>query len=314
VSRRPTRATAGGRAYLDLRKLAQERHRPTAELLQLYALEGFLVRLPSSTYARRFVLKGGVLLAAFDARRPTKDIDLSATGLRNHPETVRAAIQAVLELGVDDGLEFDLSSMEAQAIREGDDYSGVRVTVPCLLASANLDFHIDVNIGDPIHPAPTPVSIPRILGGDPIRVTGYPIAMVLAEKIVTAIQRGTANTRLAAARTGSAGRSRRAGAGGARGARAGRAVPASDSLERREGVLASEHDRGEDRAANDEDQSPSREGAQGGGILLLAEERAREHDDDGDQEEQDEVYAEVVHAATSPASSFGSNQRFSDQP
>jgi hypothetical protein len=39
--------------------------------LQLYALEGFLDRLSGSSHAGRFVLKGGVLLAAFDARRPT---------------------------------------------------------------------------------------------------------------------------------------------------------------------------------------------------------------------------------------------------
>ena len=69
MTKRPTRATAGGQAYLDLRRIARERHRPTAELLQLYALEGFLARLSMSGQGRRFVLKGGVLLAAFDACR-----------------------------------------------------------------------------------------------------------------------------------------------------------------------------------------------------------------------------------------------------
>jgi len=34
-----------------------------------------------------------------------------------------------------------------------------------------------------------------LLGGDPVVVAAYPIELVLAEKIVTAIQRGTANTR-----------------------------------------------------------------------------------------------------------------------
>lgn len=192
---RPTRTTAGGRAYLALRRLARERGRPTAELLQLFALEGFLARLPSSLHAQQFVLKGGVLLAAFDVRRPTKDIDLAATGLANDTETMRAAIQTVLEIELDDGLEFDSASIEVRVIRDDDNYSGVRVTVPCRLASARLDFHVDVNVGDPIWPAPSAVSIPRILGGEPLRVPGYPVTMVLAEKIVTAIQRGTANTR-----------------------------------------------------------------------------------------------------------------------
>ncbi|MCR9248759.1 MAG: nucleotidyl transferase AbiEii/AbiGii toxin family protein [bacterium] len=195
MTKQPTRATAAGRAYLDLRKLARERRRPTAELLQLYALEGFLTRLPQTRHARRFVLKGGVLLAAFDTRRPTKDIDLAAAGLANDPETVRAAIVEVLEIEVEDGLVFDLNAVQAHAIREDEIYGGVRVTIPCRLETARLDFHADVNIGDPIEPAPSVIPFPRILGGEPLRVTGYPVTMVLSEKIVTAVQRGSANSR-----------------------------------------------------------------------------------------------------------------------
>jgi hypothetical protein len=44
MPRRPTRATSAGRACLDLQNLARRR-RPTDELHQLYALEGFLSRL-----------------------------------------------------------------------------------------------------------------------------------------------------------------------------------------------------------------------------------------------------------------------------
>lgn len=48
-----------------------------------------------------------------------------------------------------------------------------------------------------IHRGPTPeeVDVPRLLGGAPIRTRGYRVELILAEKIVTAIQRGTANTR-----------------------------------------------------------------------------------------------------------------------
>ena len=63
------------------------------------------------------------------------------------------------------------------------------------LATAKIRFHIDVNIGDPLWPKPRKVAVPRLLGGDPISVVGYSVELVLAEKIVTAVQRGTANTR-----------------------------------------------------------------------------------------------------------------------
>jgi hypothetical protein len=51
-----------------------------------------------------------------------------------------------------------------------------------------------VNFGDPVWPAPRTVELPRLLGGV-ITVTGYPLPMVFAEKVVTALQRGTVNTR-----------------------------------------------------------------------------------------------------------------------
>jgi hypothetical protein len=79
-------------------------------------------------------------------------------------------------------------------IRDQDEYTGVRVTLTGRLSAARITMHIDVNVGDPIWPAPNPVALPRLLGGH-IDIDGYPLVMVLAEKLVTAIQRGTANTR-----------------------------------------------------------------------------------------------------------------------
>lgn len=76
----PSRDTTAGRAYNDLRNLAKKQERDPAECLTLYALEGFLVRLVASEHAPDFVLKGGVLMAAFADRRPTRDIDLAARG------------------------------------------------------------------------------------------------------------------------------------------------------------------------------------------------------------------------------------------
>ena len=195
MKRRPTHATVDGARYLALRALAREGGRPTAELLQLYALEGFLDRMARSPVEDRLVLKGGVLLAAFDARRPTRDIDLLALRTPNDVETVRELVAAIAAEPVEDGLNFDLAHIRAEVMREGDSYSGVRVTLSAALASARLVFHVDVNLGDPVWPGPQVVEIPRLLRAEPIKVSAYPLCMVLAEKIVTAVGRGTANTR-----------------------------------------------------------------------------------------------------------------------
>jgi hypothetical protein len=63
------------------------------------------------------------------------------------------------------------------------------------LSTFVVQFHIDVNLGDPLWPTPEEVDVPRLLGGASIRIRGHRVELILAEKIVTAIQRGTANTR-----------------------------------------------------------------------------------------------------------------------
>jgi hypothetical protein len=194
VSERPNRDTPAGRAFLDLQNLARKQRRPTDELHQLYALEGFLTRLVASPHADKFVLKGGVLLAAYDTRRPTRDVDMQAHALTNDADTILKVVEEIAAQPSNDGLQFDAASATAEVIRDQDEYTGVRVTLTGRLSAARITMHIDVNVGDPIWPAPNPVALPRLLGGH-IDIDGYPLVMVLAEKLVTAIQRGAANTR-----------------------------------------------------------------------------------------------------------------------
>lgn len=194
MSPTPTRATRAGQAYNDLRNLAKRAHRDVAEYLTIYALEGLLARLAISDQAPDFVLKGGVLMAAYAVRRPTRDLDFQATGFVNDIDECVRRISAIVAILADDGLVFDQESIRGEIIRDESDYSGVRVHIEARLASAKIAFHADVNFGDPIWPGPTMTELPRLLGGT-LSLLGYPDHMVLAEKIVTAIERGTANTR-----------------------------------------------------------------------------------------------------------------------
>ena len=150
-----------GAAYLALRRQARTRGRNTEELLQLYVLEGFIARLSASTLRERFVLKGGVLLAALDARRPTRDVDLAALDISNDADTVLRAVRAVLaiELPIDDGIAFEPETATSRVIREEDEYAGVRVNATARIATAHVVFHVDVNVGDPIWPAPVTVQV-----------------------------------------------------------------------------------------------------------------------------------------------------------
>jgi hypothetical protein len=104
------------------------------------------------------------------------------------------AVRTIAAIARDDGLRFDTAAASAETIREEDVYGGVRVTLGGVLSRAVVRLHVDINVGDPVWPPPQQVRVPRLLGGELI-VRGYPLEMVLAEKIVTAIARGTANTR-----------------------------------------------------------------------------------------------------------------------
>lgn len=190
----PTRDTPAGQAYNDLRNLARRNGRDPAEYITLYALEGFLARLAISEHAGELVLKGGVLMAAFAARRPTRDIDFAATGFANNITDVVQRVRSIIEVQLEDGLKFDPNSAVGEPIRDEADYNGVRVKITAQLATARVALHVDVNFGDPIWPAPTEAVLPLLLGGT-LRLRGYPDHMVLAEKIVTAIERGEQNTR-----------------------------------------------------------------------------------------------------------------------
>ena len=109
------------------------------------------------------------------------------------PETISRLIREVLAIKLDDGVVFEPDGLRAAPIRDTNPYTGVRITVPASIAHARHPLRIDVNIGDPVTPAPVEIVYPALLG-KPFGVVGYPIETVLAEKIVT-VDRGDATTR-----------------------------------------------------------------------------------------------------------------------
>lgn len=190
----PSGATAAGARFLALRRLSRQSGVLFDSILVIDAHEALLARLAVSEHVDRFVLKGGMLLAALEARRATRDVDLAAIDVSNESNAVLSLIADIASIDLDDGYEYNVSEAGAKTIREGDSYQGVRVRVPARLASARIAVQVDINVGDPIWPDPGLVRVPRVFG-DQLRLLGYPIEMVLAEKIATAVDRGQTNTR-----------------------------------------------------------------------------------------------------------------------
>ncbi len=168
--------------------------RATSELLQLSVLEGFLRRLVRSRHDERLVLKGGLLLAAFDLRRAARDVDLLALRTNNDPKAVERLVVEVASVEVEDGVVFLPDTVTAGTIRDDDVYPGVRAVLEARLSTSQITFSVDVNVCDPVVPAPARTAVTALLGGERIDVLAYSKSMVVAEKLVTRLQRGRAST------------------------------------------------------------------------------------------------------------------------
>ena len=167
---------------------------PTHEYLIRHTLESLLDRLTRTSHAGDFVLKGGVLLAAYGARRPTKDADANAVSADVTAESLTQVVRDIAAVDIDDGVVFDLDTINVQEIREQADYPALRVRVAVSIGPWNGAAPWDVSTGDPIVPPPRRVTIDRILG-DPITLLGYAPETTIAEKGVTILERGITSTR-----------------------------------------------------------------------------------------------------------------------
>lgn len=191
----PSRATAAGRAFNDLRNLALRQDRSTDELLVFYLLERFLYRVSRSRYAESLILKGGLLLTVLDARRATRDADLLARRVDGDESHVLALVAEIAAIAVDDGVVFDVAAVRAQPIRQDDFYGGVRVTMPAAIGQARVKLALDVNFGDPVTPGAVTTAFPQLLAEESFLLLGYPLETVLAEKTTTMLALGDLNTR-----------------------------------------------------------------------------------------------------------------------
>lgn len=167
---------------------------PTAQYLTFYVLESFLDRLTRTEHRDDFILKGGILLAVYGVRRPTKDVDSEAVSATVTPDHIAEVLRDVAAVDADDGLVFDLDTLRIDQIREHADHPGLRVQVTTHLGTHRATVAWDISTGDPIVPAPKRVTVPRILGGE-IEVLGYAPETTIAEKGVTILERGTTSTR-----------------------------------------------------------------------------------------------------------------------
>lgn len=197
MTRRPVVDTAAS-VRQRLLNIARDKGRPFNEVLQYFAMERFLYRLGKSDHDRKFILKGALMLVAWEAplARSTKDIDLLGR-MNNTIEDVVDAIKAACSLEViPDGLLFDVKSVVGQRIAEEADYEGVRVRFRGNLGNARIIMQVGVGFGDVIVPGPDEVDYPTLLDLPAPRLLGYSRESAIAEKFEAMVKLGILNSRM----------------------------------------------------------------------------------------------------------------------
>lgn len=178
-----------------IRNIAKQKNIPAQVILQNYMFERFLYRLSKSDYKDKFVLKGGMLVAAIVGldNRATMDLDTTLKNLPLTVDTITKAITDICKIPSDD--EVDISFTGISPIRDDDIYGGYRVSITAKYDTVITPLTVDISTGDVITPNPVKFAFGEIFEDKSFELWAYSIETVLAEKIETILRRGVFNTR-----------------------------------------------------------------------------------------------------------------------
>ena len=179
-----------------IRNIARDKGIPAQVILQNYMFERLLVRLSKSNYRDKFVLKGGMLVAAIVGldNRATMDLDTTLKNLPLTPETIEKALKSIISINLNDNVTFSIGTISP--IREDDIYGGYRVMINAIYDTILVPLSIDISTGDEITPNPVNYSFSEMFNSEEqFDLWAYNIETVLAEKVETILRRGVFNTR-----------------------------------------------------------------------------------------------------------------------
>ena len=165
-------------------------------VLQNYMFERFLARLSLSEYQDKFVVKGGILIAAIVGldTRSTMDLDTTLRNLPLTPPQTQAAIENICKVTIDDDVFFEVKSITK--IRKDDCYGGFCVRLDAIYDTIVTPLSIDISTGDVITPDAVEYEFSGVFDEEVrIKLWGYNIESILAEKVETILSRGIFNTR-----------------------------------------------------------------------------------------------------------------------
>ena len=177
------------------KKIAKEKHISAQLVLQNYLLERFLERVSVSKYQSNFIIKGGFLIASMVGldSRSTRDMDATIKRFPVRENTIQRMVEDIASINLADDVTFVLKKIGE--IREGDEYTGYRVSLSARYFSLDETIKLDITTGDKITPREIDYEYRLMMEERSIHVLAYNLTTILAEKLETVISRGDQNTR-----------------------------------------------------------------------------------------------------------------------
>jgi len=165
-------------------------------VLQNYMLERFLERISRSQYKDKFILKGGMLIAALIGIdiRTTIDMDATLKNMTLTKESVTKALNDIFTIQLSDNITFKLLKIEN--IRDDDVYGGYRASINAIFDTLNVTLKIDLTTGDKITPKEVKYKFNLLFEDRTINILAYNPETIIAEKYETILRRSVLNTRI----------------------------------------------------------------------------------------------------------------------
>ena len=179
-----------------IKSVAKQNNADARTLMRIYMMERFLERISLSEYRDKFILKGGMLVAAMvglDARS-TMDMDATVKNLNLSAEDALRVVNQVKDIDLDDGVSFDVK--DVSNIMDEMEYPGIRVTMNANVGRLITPLKIDISTGDVITPRAIEFNYDLLLEDRSISLWSYNLETILAEKLQTVLARGILNTRM----------------------------------------------------------------------------------------------------------------------
>ena len=156
-----------------------------------------MYRLSISEHSDSFVLKGGMLVTLWigDENRVTRDADFLGFGEVSE-ERLISVFSEVLSQQIDDGLVYDIGNLTARAIREEQQYGGIRLRTVANLGKTRIPIVVDVGFGDATVATDLTIEYPTLLDMPAPSIRAYPPVSVVAEKFHAIVTLGLVNSRM----------------------------------------------------------------------------------------------------------------------